>query len=176
MGLWKTLRYDLRRYRNHGKFEWFEPSLGVIILYRFGHAIQQIRLAPLRWILKVFHVPVYMIVSFVSGIHIARGAQIGAGFRVFHFGCIVINSGVVIGNNCTVRHGVTMGNRLDYFDLPTLGDNVDVGAGAKILGAIRIGNNVSVGANAVVIKDVPDNCIAVGVPARVIPKKKDLVV
>ena len=171
MGLIKTIKSDLKRYRNQNKFEWFEPSVMVIILFRFGHSIQKIKIVPIRWLLTVFHLPVYMITSFLSGIHIARGANIGEGFRIYHYGCIVINSGVTIGNNCTLRHGVTLGNRRELFDLPVLGDNVDIGAGAKILGAIHVGNNVSIGANAVVLKDVPDNSLAVGVPARVIPKK-----
>ena len=78
----------------------------------------------------------------------------------------------VIGKNCTLRHGVTIGNRQAVDDVPVIGDHVDIGAGAKILGKIRIGNNVSIGANAVVITDVPDNHIAVGVPARILPQKK----
>lgn len=173
MVLWRNITADLKRYRNHHKFEWFEPSLGVIILFRLGHAVRQIRFAPLRWLLMVFHLPVYMLFCFFSGIHIARGACIGAGLRIFHYGCIVINSGVIIGENCTIRHGVTLGNRKEDFDLPVLGNNVDIGAGAKVLGAVRIGDNVSIGANAVVINDVPDNSIAVGVPARVILKHSD---
>ena len=173
MGFWKTIKADLKRYHNHGRFEWFEPSIGVIILFRTGHCLQQIRFAPIRWIFTIVHLPVYMIFSFLSGIHIARGASIGPGLRIFHYGCIVINSGVSIGKNCTIRHGVTLGNRREYYDLPVVGDNVDIGAGAKVLGAIRVGNNVSIGANAVVITDIPDNSIAVGVPARVIPRKQN---
>ena len=85
-------------------------------------------------------------------------------------GCIIINSYSVIGDNCTIRHEVTIGNRNSDRDCPIIGNNCNIGAGAKILGAIKIGNNVDIGANAVVITDVPDNCIAVGVPARIIKK------
>ncbi|MDP4270861.1 MAG: serine acetyltransferase [Bacteroidota bacterium] len=172
MEFWKIIKSDLKRYKSHGKFEWFEPSIGVIILFRIGHSLRQIRFVPVRWLLNLLHLPIYMITCFFSGIHIARGASIGPGLRIFHYGCIVINSGVQIGENCTIRHGVTLGNRREDFDLPVLGDNVDIGAGAKILGAVHVGNDVSIGANAVVIRDVPDNSIAVGVPARIISKSE----
>jgi len=82
-----------------------------------------------------------------------------------------LNPDTVIGKNCTLRHNVTIGNRLNDHDVPIIGDNVDIGVGAVIMGAIKIGNNVSIGANAVVLCDVPDNHIAVGVPAKIYPKK-----
>ncbi|MNG29745.1 Serine acetyltransferase [compost metagenome] len=72
----------------------------------------------------------------------------------------------MIGENCVIRQGVTIGNRKSGDDVPTIGDNVDIGAGAVIIGKIKIGDNVKIGANAVVLKDVPDNCTAVGNPAR----------
>lgn len=69
-----------------------------------------------------------------------------------------------------MRHQVTIGNRKNDHDVPVIGDNVDIGAGAKLLGAITIGNNVHIGANTVVLKDVPDNSVAVGVSARIITR------
>jgi serine O-acetyltransferase len=114
-----------------------------------------------------------MIFTIITGIQIPRGCKIGPGLRIYHFGCLVLNPLTVIGKNCTLRHGVTIGNRNEIDDVPVLGDNVDIGAGAKVLGRIKIGNNVSIGANAVVITDVPDDHIAVGVPARVILKKSN---
>jgi serine O-acetyltransferase len=84
----------------------------------------------------------------------------------------VIHAETVIGRNCTLRHEVTIGTRHGEHDVPVLGDDVDIGAGAKVLGKIRIGNRVSIGANAVVLDDVPDDHLAVGVPARILPKRK----
>jgi serine O-acetyltransferase len=84
-----------------------------------------------------------------------------------------LNPETVIGKNCTLRHGVTIGNRQSVHDVPILGDNVEIGVGAVILGHIHVGNNVTIGANAVVLTDVPDDHIAVGVPARVILKKSN---
>lgn len=167
---------DIKRYQNGftGKFEWNEPSLIVIILYRIGYAIRKIRFAPLRWILSIIHLPFFAFFSVFIGISIPRGAKIGSGFRIYHFGGIVINPITEIGKNCSMHQGVTIGVRHTYIDVPILGDNVTIGAGAKILGAIKIGNNVTIGANAVVLTDVPDDCIAVGIPAKIIKKKSDV--
>lgn len=78
---------------------------------------------------------------------------------------IVIHPGSIIGPNCLIFQQVTIGEHRD--GLPTIGGHVDIGAGAKILGSIRIGEHVLIGANAVVVKDVPDHCVAMGVPAVV---------
>lgn len=164
------LRADLARYRCYGKLQWFEPSLWVVIVYRWGRWIEQRRWRAARFLLLTIYVPVFGVVTLLTGIQLPRHAQIGAGLRIWHFGCVFVHASVRIGKYCTLRHGVTIGNRCSENDVPTLGDNVDIGAGAKILGAIKIGNNVSVGANAVVISDVPENHIAVGIPARAIPK------
>ena len=77
-------------------------------------------------------------------------------------------SGCVIGENCIINSGVVLGGTSHKYEVPKLGDNVLVGAGAKILGSITIGNNVVIGANAVVLKDVSDNTLVAGIPAKVI--------
>ena len=84
----------------------------------------------------------------------------------------MIHDSVKIGKNATIYNGVTIGLKHDTdIQGPTIGECVYIGTGAKILGAIKIGNNVSIGANAVVLTDVPDDSIAVGIPARIIPRK-----
>jgi serine O-acetyltransferase len=99
---------------------------------------------------------------------------VGGGLRIQHFGQIMIHDSVTIGDNATIYNGVTIGLQHDTDTQgPVVGNNVYVGAGAKVLGPIKIGNNVSIGANAVVIRDVPDNCVAVGVPARIIQKSSE---
>jgi serine O-acetyltransferase len=107
-----------------------------------------------------------------TGIYIPRGAKIGGGLKIYHFSGIIINPLSIIGSGCTLRQGVTIGNKNEIRDVPIIGNNVDFGAGSIAMGAIRIGNNVSIGANAVVISDVPDNYIAVGVPAKIFKKKE----
>ncbi len=105
----------------------------------------------------------------VTGIEIHPGAQIGNGLFIDHGMGVVVGETTIIGDNCLLYQGVTLGGtgKDKGKRHPTLGDNVMVGAGAKVLGPIKIGNNVKIAANAVVLKDIPDNCTAVGVPARI---------
>lgn len=107
---------------------------------------------------------------FKFGISIPYQTPIGSGLYIGHFGGIVVSSGATIGANCNISQGVTIGqiNRGAKKGTPHIGDNVYIGPGAKVLGRISIGNNVAIGANAVVVDDVPDNAVVVGVPARVI--------
>lgn len=104
------------------------------------------------------------------GIQILKNTEIGAGLYIKHFGGIIIHPEVRIGKNCTLCQGVTIGisERGTKAGVPVIGDNVYIGPGAKIFGSVRIGNDVAIGANAVVNKDLPDNSVAVGVPARVV--------
>ncbi|MDH4202552.1 MAG: serine O-acetyltransferase [Phycisphaerae bacterium] len=107
------------------------------------------------------------------GITIPFDTQIGSGFYIGHFGQIVVNRNAVIGKNCNISQGVTIGvaNRGDRKGCPTIGDNVYIGPGAKLFGNINVGNNVAIGANCVVTKDIPDDAVVVGVPGRVISNK-----
>lgn len=104
------------------------------------------------------------------GIDLKLGSNIGGGFYIGHFNCIVISRQAVIGRNVNVSHGVTIGrvNRGKRKGFPTIGNNVYIGAGAKVLGNIKVGNNVAIGANSVVTKHIPNNAVAVGIPAKVI--------
>ncbi len=108
--------------------------------------------------------------SYKYGISIHFSTKVGSGFYIAHFGGIVINDESVIGKNCNISQGVTLGqaNRGKNRGVPVLGDNVYIGPGAKIIGAVKIGDNVAIGANCVVTKDIPDNSVVVGIPGRVI--------
>lgn len=107
------------------------------------------------------------------GISISPFTEIGCGFYIGHFGGIVVNEDSVIGNNCNISHGVTLGraNRGKHRGCPTIGNNVYIGPGAKIVGAVTIGNDVAIGANCVVTNDIPDRSVVVGIPGRVISQK-----
>ncbi len=108
-------------------------------------------------------------VEMTTGISISFETCIGPGFYIGHFGNIVVYKDVIIGKNCNIAQGVTIGVLgVGKKGSPKLGDNVYIGAGAKVLGDIRVGNNVRIGANAVVLHDVPDNATVVGIPAKVI--------
>ncbi len=105
-----------------------------------------------------------------TGIEIHPGAQIGEGLFIDHGSGVVIGETAVIGDNVTLYQGATLGGTGKDTGKrhPTLGDGVTVGAGAKVLGPIKIGNHVKIGAGAIVLKDVPDNCTVVGNPGRIV--------
>ena len=109
-----------------------------------------------------------------TGIEIHPGAQIGKGLVIDHGMGVVIGETAIIGDDCQLYHGVTLGGRgsSDVKRHPTLEDGVYVGSGAKVLGNITLHKNCKVGANAVVLEDVPEGATAVGMPARMIVKKK----
>jgi serine O-acetyltransferase len=108
--------------------------------------------------------------SYKYGISIPASTRIGPGFYIGHFGDIVVNEACTIGRNCNISQGVTLGqaNRGERKGAPSLGDNVYIGPGAKVVGRVHVGSNVAIGANAVVTRDVPDNAVVGGIPAEVL--------
>ena len=114
------------------------------------------------------------VIEITTGISIPVEARIGKGLRIHHFGNIVVHPGVVIGEGCTLYHGVTIGDLGGYGGTPCVGDDVMLGAGAKILGSVEIGSHCRIGANAVVLTSVPERSIAVGVPAVIKPMASEV--
>lgn len=112
------------------------------------------------------------------GIDIEPTTSIGYGLTIPHCGGIVVGGGCKIGKNCTILQGVTIGSNLfkDRYKLATVGDNVLIGAGVKIIGPIKIGNNVTIGANSVVTKDIPDGVVIGGNPAKILSYKDSIVI
>lgn len=149
-------------------------SLGfwALQVYRFGHLRYRFTWRPVRWLLGGVHLILAKLAEVVCGVTIGVSARIGRRLIIEHSGAIVIHGNARLGDDCIIRQGVTIGNKRldDPFAAPVLGHRVNVGAGAKILGRVVIGDDVEIGANAVVLKDVPSGCIAVGVPARVIAR------
>ncbi len=138
------------------------PGLHALIAYRIAHALWQWRIPFIpRWIAQA--------ARFWTGIEIHPGAQIGKKLFIDHGMGVVVGETAIIGDNVLLYHGVTLGGSGKETGKrhPTIGDNVVVGTGAKILGNIIIGNNSYVGANAVVIRNVPPNSTVVGIPGRV---------
>jgi serine O-acetyltransferase len=150
-------------------------GLKALRVYRFGRWRMTIKSSLLRAPLSFLYQQLEKHVRFKYGIELPYTVVLGDRVRFEHQHGIVIHGNACIGNNCIIRQGVTIGNKnmSAPFDAPHIGDNVNIGAGAKILGAISIGNNVIIGANAVVTKDVPDNAIAVGIPAKIIKPTKN---
>jgi serine O-acetyltransferase len=165
--MFDNIRQDLRAYDGR----WSAQGFWAMLVYRFGRWRYGVRPVPLRKFYSLVYHVLFKVVQIVTGIELPCEAEIGHNFVIDHFGGIVISGYAKFGNNCRIRNGVVVGlRRIEDKRAPTIGDNVDIGAGAKLLGPIRIGSNVLIGANAVVTVDVPDDCIAVGVPAVVKPR------
>ncbi len=143
----------------------------IALLYPGLHAIIFHRLARFMWDLKMpfFSRAISQVARFLTGVEIHPGAQIGNGLFIDHGMGVVIGETSIIGNDVTLFQGVTLGGTGKETGKrhPTLGNNVVVGTGAKILGNIHIADNSYIGANAVIIKDVPANATVVGVPGRI---------
>ena len=142
-------------------------SLEILLLYQGVHALIWHRVAHFFYRIKFKFLArlIMNVTRRTTGIEIHPAAQIGKNLFIDHGMSVVIGETAVIGDNCTIYQGVTLGGTGKEHNKrhPTLGNNVVVGAGAKVLGNITIGNNVKIGANSVVLKDVPDDCTVVGV-------------
>jgi serine O-acetyltransferase len=158
----ENIRNDLRAYDGN----WGAQGFWVMLVYRFGRWRYGIRPTILRKLFSLLYRMAYKFVQVLTGIELPCEATVGRNFVIDHFGGIIISGYAKFGDDCRIRDGVVVGlRRIDEKYAPVIGNNVDIGSGAKLLGPIRIGNNVLIGANAVVICDVPDNSVAVGVPA-----------
>lgn len=145
-----------------------EQSIWAVAVYRWGRAINRRKNGIVKKILTAIYWPLFRLVETSTGISLPKDAEFGSGLRIWHFGNIFINSGVVVGKNCTLRQGVTIGNRHENGPIPIIGDNVNFGAYAQVLGGVKIGNNVNIAAMSVVLTDVPDNATVAGIPAKVV--------
>ena len=154
---------------------WTRHGFWALVIYRFGRWRYGVRPRLLRLPLSFAYKLLKFFSEMLLGIEIPCEAVIGQRFTIEHVGAIVISGDAVFGDDCVIRNGVTVGlkNR-NHRGSPVIGDRVDIGAGAKLLGNIRIGNDVAIGANAVVLCDVPDHCIAVGIPAQIKARKAAL--
>jgi serine O-acetyltransferase len=172
--LWRPIRADLARFREEGRG--FRPMIRgalsqgfhALIVYRVFRWFHERRIPtqPVRFIVE-------RLVEITTGISIPARARIGPGLRIHHFGGIVFHPEVVVGEGCTIYHGVTLGDVGASGGAPRIGDRVMIGAGAKVLGPIEVGDECRIGANAVVLTSVPRRCVAVGVPAIVKPRRPD---
>ncbi len=151
----------------------FTQEFHALLVYRFGKCAQSVKVPILGLFSRLIYFFLNKIIAEIcAGVLLDLDSEIGKGFMLGHFGGIYIKA--KIGENCTVAQQVVIGYKGGFSGggVPALGHNVYVGAGAKILGGVKIGNDVKIGANAVVLKDVPDSVTAVGVPARIIKKEK----
>ncbi|HIK36476.1 MAG: serine O-acetyltransferase [Geminocystis sp.] len=139
------------------------PGLQALIFHRIAHWLYNLGLPVIPRLISHF-------ARFLTGIEIHPGAKIGKGVFIDHGMGVVIGETAVVGDYCLIYQGVTLGGtgKEKGKRHPTLGENVVVGAGAKVLGNITIGDDVRIGAGSVVLKDVPSNCTVVGIPGRIV--------
>jgi serine O-acetyltransferase len=162
--MFDNIKADFANY----KYDIGAQGFWVMLVYRFGRWRYGIKTGVIRKIFSFIYKLLYKFVQILTGIEFPCEVEIGNHFIIDHFGGIVVSGYAKFGDNCRIRNGVVIGlKNVDDIVAPVFGNNVDIGAGAKILGRIVIGNNVQIGANAVVITDVPDDSIAVGVPATI---------
>jgi serine acetyltransferase len=166
MGLVSQIIED---WKAHGR-DWTLPGFQAVAVHRFGNWRMRIHPKVLRAPFSVAYRAMYRGIRNFYGIELPYSAQVGRRVIFEHQTGIVIHGNAIIGDDCIIRQGVTVGNRnLDHpLDAPRLGIRVNVGAGAKILGAITVGDQTQIGANAVVLTDVPAGAVAVGIPARLV--------
>jgi serine O-acetyltransferase len=173
--MFERIREDIRCVfaRDPAARSWFEvvttyPGVHALWMHRLSHAVWR---TGLRWPARMLS----HIGRFLTGIEIHPGAEIGRRFFIDHGMGVVIGETAVIGDDCTLYHGVTLGGTSWQPGKrhPTLEDNVVIGAGAKVLGPITLGAGARVGSNAVVVKDVPAGATVVGVPGQVLRQADD---
>jgi serine O-acetyltransferase len=157
---------DLKRYPARPFLK--EQSIWAVWIYRRGRRLQALPDGMRKHLSLKAYWLIYRLIETAVGITLPISADIGPGLRIWHFGGIIVHADAVIGANCTLRQGVTIGNRHNDGPVPKIGDNVEFGAYAQVLGGITIGNNCKIGALSLVLCDVPDGATAIGIPAKVI--------
>jgi serine O-acetyltransferase len=146
-----------------------ELATWIVFSYRVGRALGELP-APIRRACRLLHKPVHGVLQTLGGLELPVNASIGGGLHLRHTHGIVIHPEATVGKDCNISHEVTIGvgGRREDRGVPTLGDRVYVGPGAKIFGAVRVGDDAAIGANAVVNRDVAPHTVAAGVPARTV--------
>ncbi|MBT0662724.1 hypothetical protein KI809_00270 [Geobacter pelophilus] len=178
------LKFDLYRYfypndavnsiSSLGKVKKIFLTQGIwaLIVYRAGSwcVRNKKQFGPLVKVLLPLITIWQKLVEMTTGIEIPFTAKIGRGLYIGHFGQIILSPMAVLGECCNISQGVTIGQagRGDQQFVPVIGDRVYIGPGAKLFGKIVVGNDVAIGANAVVTRDLPNNAVAVGIPAKII--------
>jgi serine O-acetyltransferase len=166
--MFENLREDWQTYGRDPSRQGF----WVMCVFRFGQWRYRVRPAPLRQCLSLVYRVWRTLIQIMTGIELHCETRVGRRLLIEHFGGIIVSGDAVIGDDVVIRQGVTIGlRRTGRRGAPVIGNRVDIGAGAKLLGPIRIGDDAVIGANAVVLSDVPANALAVGVPAVIKPRR-----
>ncbi len=173
----KLLHSDYKKYKKYGgnffTILFLTQGFWAITQYRLAHSVYTMRIPILKQLLQLFLLFWQKGIEITTGISIPASAKIGHSFYIGHFGGIILNAKTVIGNNCNISQGVTIGvsGKNEKRGVPVIRDNVYIGANAVVTGKITIGNNVLIGACSLVNTDVDDNAVMLGVPAVKVSEK-----
>ena len=160
------LRRDWQRHRASASHR----SMPALATYRMGRWVRE-QPAPLRWIGgKVYGVSL-LVSEAISGIYLDRDTDVGEAIHFVHAGGINIHPATKIGDRVGIMHGVTLGSGPDG-GTPTIGDDVFIGANASVIGEVKVGDRARIAANSLVLRDVPPDSLAIGVPAKVMPQMR----
>ncbi|MFT5701023.1 MAG: serine O-acetyltransferase [Desulforhopalus sp.] len=160
--MFDNMRSDFHRHES----SFFNPALWAMWNYRFGQWAFTLKFEPFIWLTgKIYGLNMFLILI-TSGIRMHREVTVGKDFHLIHSGNIHIHPATIFGDRCGVMHEVTFGTNMRA-GAPIVGNDVFIGAGAKVLGKISIGNGATIAANSLVLIDVPANATAIGVPARI---------
>jgi serine O-acetyltransferase len=171
--MFENIKNDLANYKGN----WGAQGFWVMLVYRFGNWRYTLKNSIIRKLFSLIYKVLFKLVQILTGIELPCEVVLGKNFVIDHFGGVIISGYAKFGDNCRIRNGVVVGlKNIEILRAPQIGNNVDIGAGAKVLGDIVIGNNVNIGANAVVLCDVPDNAVAVGVPAVIKYKTAKIII
>jgi serine O-acetyltransferase len=165
IGLLALIRED---FETHDRL-WFEQGLWAIVVHRFGNWRMGIRPRILRMPFSLSYAVLYKLVEWLCGISLPYTVLLGRRVRIWHHGGMILHA-EAIGDDVHIRHNTTFGVARIHQneELPVIGNRVDIGCGACVLGKVRVGDDAVIGANAVVIHDVPAGAVVAGVPARVV--------
>ncbi|QDV38974.1 serine O-acetyltransferase [Tautonia plasticadhaerens] len=165
MSLWALWREDFETHERR----WLEQGFWAVALHRFGNWRMGIRAKILRAPMTLIYSVLFKFVECAAGITLPYTVGLGRRVRIWHHGGMILHARS-IGDDVHIRHNTTFGvsRRGVNRAIPTIGNRVDIGCGACVLGAVRVGDDAVIGANAVVLRDVPPGALAVGVPARVV--------
>jgi serine O-acetyltransferase len=170
------IRSDFRRCGSNAygrvKGVLLDPAMWAVFTYRLLSWVQSACPRPMRWFLAIVTIPTQIGIQLLTHVQLSLGARIGPGLYLPHLGFVVVGAGAVIGSNCTIAHGVTIGHARGRNRSATgtavVGNRVYIGPGAMVLGEITIGDDALIGAGAVVMQSVPPRGVMFGNPARLI--------
>jgi serine O-acetyltransferase len=177
MSFVKLLHSDYRKYKKYGgnflTIVFFTQGFWAIFQYRLAHSIYKVKIPILKQLIQLIMLFWQKMIEMITGISIPASASIGHSFYVGHFGGIILNANTIIGNNCNISQGVTIGvsGKGDNRGVPIIGNDVYIGANVVLVGKIMIDNNVLIGACSLVNTNVEENAVMLGVPAIKISDK-----